>query len=71
MKMCKWIAKFFGKFLWAMVALSTLFGGLCAFGIGLKVLDNALALAATSATGVAFAVIPYVFVRAWHEMWKM
>lgn len=55
--------RFFLQFLWIFVALGTLVGAVFVV-MALDASSNLMARTTAAALGVAFAVIPYVFVRA-------
>ena len=57
------------KFLWILVIVGSIFGGLMAF-IGVAAAQGAPQEAAAAAMGVAFTVIPYCLARAVSEMGK-
>ena len=57
------------KFLWILVIIGSILGGLIAF-IGVTAAKGAPQEAAAAAMGIAFAVIPYCLARAVSEMGK-
>ncbi len=57
------------KFLWILVIIGSILGGLIAF-IGVAAAESAPQEAAAAAVGIGLAVIPYCLARAVSEMGK-
>ena len=57
------------KFLWILVIIGSIFGGLTAF-LGVIYASGSPQQAAAAAVGIAFAVIPYCLARAVCEIGK-